>query len=168
MSNIEKHLRYLAIGEQILTGSVATKIISRLYNLVEMALPRPPGRGFVGDKIKMWVEEKIHGWMARKQDIYSNQEGICKDWMLPEIVFMSKNQLSDFEKTSGLFYWDAVNVADASGQVKRVNQKPGLKEISEDTENKDDEDKDEEEFSICPRRQVASACSQLSVLFTPI
>jgi hypothetical protein len=97
MSNVEKSLRHLVIGEQIPSGFVPTKIISRLYNLEELKLPRLVGRGFVANKAQKELAEKIRGWMTAKQDLYSEQEGVYKDWMLPDVEFMSKKELADLD-----------------------------------------------------------------------
>ena len=94
MSNVEKNLRRLVIGEQIPRGFVPAKIISRLYNLERLTLPRLYGRGFAANKAQVELAEKIRGWMTEKQDLYSKQEGIYKDWMLPDIDFMPKKELA--------------------------------------------------------------------------
>jgi hypothetical protein len=98
MSNVEKNLRHLVIGEPIPHGFVPKKIISRLYNLEDLTLPRPSGRGFAADKVKKRFTEQIHYWMGEKQEMYSVQEGIYKDWMLPVVEFMSAKQLSAFKE----------------------------------------------------------------------
>jgi hypothetical protein len=44
MKIVEHKLRHLVIGEQFPTDWIAKKIVSRLYNLEELTLPKPPGQ----------------------------------------------------------------------------------------------------------------------------
>ena len=154
MSNIERGLRRLVIGEEIPHGFVPTKVISRLYNLERLTLPRPDGRGFAGENAKKKMKELVLGWMKEKQDLYSEQEKIYKEWALPEIEFLNKKQLADFEKkvscSDPIF---TVNSSDPSGMRKH-----GVEEITV-TGYEDQDDEAQEVLSVEPRRHFESPYS---------
>jgi hypothetical protein len=98
MSRIEKYLRHLVLGELIPNEYAPKKIIGRLYNLEALTLPEPPGTRHAVEKWKEWLLGRIHAWMEEKQGLYNDQEGVYRDWMLPEIEFMSKKEFAKYGK----------------------------------------------------------------------
>lgn len=123
-------------------------------------------RGFAGVKAGNWLRQKIHDYMDEKLEMYSGQEGIYKDWQLPEIEFMTKKELSDFQEMVSLGANLIIANANPCSQVMRAFQKSELKEAIVEDEDMIDIDEDEvEEFegelSIEPRRERVGLTSAL-------